>query len=312
MKAPNGVITLNYLDSKDQKDINMLGKALSHPIRTKMIEQIHLHPYTANELAKLNGIDLKNALFHLEILLKANLIEHIYLPSKKNKTSIYALCSGKVNIDFSNKAENQEWIEFQQEMPVGLYVDAKFNNKFRIATQTEMHRLQIDDVFNPVRKNASLLWTTGGEVTYAFNKKTYASKRIRSITFSLEICSETLGFRNDFKSDITFLINNIEIGVHTCPGNYGDIPGKYNPEFWSRNYSQYGDLVIINITKEGTYINHALVSKVNLENINLDSNQYILFTLKNDIKNPHYGGFNIFGKGFGNYDQDILMTISYE
>ena len=76
--------------------------------------------------------------------------------------------------------------------------------------------------------------------------------------------------------------------------------------------TQYGLLKIIKITKDGTCLDGMRLSDVTLEELNIQSGKDIIFRISSpaDAKNP--GGVNIFGKGFGNYDQDIEVRIEYE
>ena len=301
----------SFLNFGDHERINKIGKAISHPIRTRIMAQLHEYPKTISEIAKLNDISIKDALFHVNVLVESGIVKKISLPADKNGVNIYAATSTDIYLNYAQ--EDVCDIEtYTQEIPVGMYADARFDSVFRMASQKEVIRLDEKDAFNPIRKEASLLWTNGGMVTYSFGKNFSTTQHIESINFSFEICSETNGFRNDYKSDITISVNGIKLGIFTCDGDFGDIEGKCNPPFWGRTYTQYGHLLVINITNDGTYINHRLVSKITIEDIKLNEHDDLRLTIENERNAKHYGGFNLFGKGFGNYDQDILLTVNYD
>ena len=53
----------------------------------------------------------------------------------------------------------------------------------------------------------------------------------------------------------------------------------------------------------------ARLSDVTLGQLDLASHHSIRLRIGIDEEAKHPGGVNIFGRGFGNYDQDILMRI---
>ena len=198
-------------------------------------------------------------------------------------------------------------------MPIGHYTNARFDDYVRFATTKEMHRIDQNDAFNPLVKTADLLWTAGGMVEYSFSNNFAFEHEIREINISLEICSETFGHLNDWKSDITFAINGVELLTYTSLGDYGGKIGKLNPDWWDETYTQYGDLITISITNEGVFLNNKLANKkIAIGDLNLTGSNRLLFSLYNKKDAEHYGGFNLFGKNFGNYEQDIVLSAIYD
>ena len=132
-----------------------------------------------------------------------------------------------------------------------------------------------------------------------------------SIDFSLECCSEAPNFRFFWPSDISVWINGVDIGTFTCPGDFGGRRGQFSPKWWPINSTQYGLLNSWMVNKEGSFINGKKVSSVNIDNLKLTSKDYVSFKIgiKEDATNM--GGINIFGRNFGDYNQDITMIISY-
>ena len=81
-------------------------------------------------------------------------------------------------------------------------------------------------------REALLLWTPCGKVTYEVdNKFCLGGNTVEEIGFSMEICSETSFYRNDWKSNITFAINGVDIATYTSPGDFGGIRGRLNPDW---------------------------------------------------------------------------------
>ena len=127
----------------------------------------------------------------------------------------------------------------------------------------------------------------------------------------MEISSEAPGINNDWPSDISFLLNDVVIGTWTSPGDFGDIKGIFTPDWWLPNWNQYGLLKMLVINHKGTFMEGLKISDVNIDQFEFDYRSKIRFKLliADDAKNV--GGLTIFGKNFGNYNQDIKVRISY-
>ena len=53
------------------------------------------------------------------------------------------------------------------------------------------------------------------------------------------------------------------------------------------------------------------ISDVRIDELNLDQRQRFNLRFSVDYKAAHVGGLTIFGKTFGNYAQDIQVTLGY-
>jgi len=310
LKGVSTVNTLPLMDKSNDDQIEAFGRAISSKIRLEMCRQIIQKPMTLVEIAKLNNITNSTALFHLKILQEGGIVEGKYLPGKKGKALVYFVKHWGMFLDLANVQDNQIHVH-EQSVGVGEYVEADLK-LLNIATKEQIVHLEQNRTFASERFNAKLLWTEGGKVSYAFENNFTFDTTVQEITLSLEICSEAHFYRNDWKSDITFAINNVELGTYTSPGDFGGIRGKLNPAWWGDENSQYGILVIISITSEGTFFNSQKVSDITLEHLKLTQDNKILFSIYNKPNCEFFGGFNIFGDCFGNYPQNILLTAKYK
>ena len=73
--------------------------------------------------------------------------------------------------------------------------------------------------------------------------------------------------------------------------------------------SQYGRLTSWRITEKGTFVNDQQVSDVTIAALDLAGHHSIRLRVGIAEDAEHPGGVNIFGRGFGNHDQDILMRL---
>jgi len=73
--------------------------------------------------------------------------------------------------------------------------------------------------------------------------------------------------------------------------------------------SQYGKLKTWRIGHSGSFIDGVRISDVTMDDLDIPTHHSIRMRIGIDDKAGHPGGVNIFGKGFGNYDQDIVMRL---
>lgn len=308
----NGNLVFCFQDEDQDKEIEKIGKALSSPVRIAMIRQLSCKSMTITELSALNDLPNSTTIFHLRILTDAKIVAMYYRPNKKGRTQVFFLDFLSLKLAISPPAFRSIDV-YKQSMPIGMYTDAEFYEYVRFATATNFVRVETNDCFNPIRAEAQLLWTNGGKITYSFSNNFATEKPIRELCFSLEICSECTYYNNDWKSDITFAVNETELLTYTSLGDYGGTRGKLNPDWWGDNVTQYGDLVNICINENGVFLNNKLISNtLTLADLKIEKSNKVLFSIYTKKDALHYGGFNIFGKKFGNHPQDILLTAVYK
>ena len=101
----------------------------------------------------------------------------------------------------------------------------------------------------------------------------------------------------------------MEIGTWISPGTSATSGGPDTPEWWKLEGSQYGLNKVWSVTDSGSYIDGVQISPVTIEELHLSDHHSIKVRLgiREDAQNV--GGLNIFGRGFGNYDQDIVLRL---
>ena len=306
-------INLNVSDSSNFPAIEAVCRALGSQKRLDILNQLHEKPCTIVEIAKNNCCTNATAMFHLDLLEKAQLIRSQYIPSKKGRALVYFLSFEKVLFSRDVAVSQTKKRVFEQSMPVGMYTDVTDIDFVSYAKSEYEGNALKSGLFDPNRLDAGIIWSFGGQITYTFsNFFDDADKTPEELRFSLELCSEISFYRNDWKSEITFWINGVEVATYLSPGDFGGTRGKLNPDWWGDNNTQYGLLVTLSVRKDGTYLNDKLASPVTVDELKLNEGNKILFRLGNKKDATYYGGFNLFGKTFGNYEQDIIMTATVE
>ena len=199
---------------------------------------------------------------------------------------------------------------FETEIKVGQFSRHQVWPTCGIATSESVIG-EFDDIryFNhPDRFTANILWFTKGYVEYTIPNLIPSNQRITQLSISAELSSEAPGIDNNWPSDISFYINDTKIGMWTSPGDFGDVHGMFTPQWWPQNWNQYG-LLIIN--DYGTYIDGLKISDVSTLSLHLDYSSDIRLRLAVENDSEHVGGITLYGKSFGNYDQDIRVAINY-
>ncbi len=182
-----------------------------------------------------------------------------------------------------------------------------------LATKTEIVG-KLDDPLSfvqPDRVNASLLWFSEGFVEYKIPNALSDNQTLRMIEISMEIASEFPYSNNVWPSDITFLLNQIPVGTWTCPGNFSDVRGFYTPDWWDDNLSQYGLLKHLRINENNCTIDGEALSRVSLSDLHIENCQFINFRIQVAENAQNKGGVTLFGNGFGNHAQDIIVNLYY-
>lgn len=162
---------------------------------------------------------------------------------------------------------------------------------------------------DPERVNAAILWFGRGYVEYKMPNYLPTDEAAEAVEISMEIASEAPGLRDDWPSDIEFTLNGVSLGIWTSPADFGRAArGKYTPEWWHRNVNQYGLLKTIRIDASGTFIDGERMSEVTIMDINLREPFWTL-RFGVDEKAANVGGLTLYGAGFGNHDQDIVVRV---
>lgn len=162
---------------------------------------------------------------------------------------------------------------------------------------------------DPERVHAAILWFGWGYVEYKIPNYLLADQTADAIEISMEIASEAPGLRDYWPSDIEFIFNGISLGTWTSPADFGRAArGRLTPEWWHRNVNQYGLLKTIRIDASGTFMDGEEMSGVTLADLKLREPFWTLRFAVNE-QAVNVGGLTIYGAGFGNHDQDIVVRV---
>ena len=291
-------------------------KAFSSETRVRILEILQNQELNVTEIARKLGIPQSTATTSLLILEEAGLIDSHIANGVKGGQKVCTARYKEFLITFNppNLSAKNDVIEV--EMPVGLFTSYDVSAPCGLCNRDSIiGYLDVPGTFfSPDRIKAALVWFEKGYVEYKFpNNALYLEKRtIKRLELSMEMSSEVPGTNKKWLSDISVWINEREVGVWTSPGDFGDRRGKFTPLFWKLEGSQYGILTTWEVTEKGTFIDRRQVSEVNLGDLCIYDHHSVKVRIGIAENAKHTGGINIFGKGFGDYDQDIILRLYSE
>jgi len=302
----------NFLVIDPEEGMDVL-RGLASPVRIKILKLLHTNgAQNVNDIADALGLPQSTVSSNVQILEEAGLIRTETQKARKGNQKICHSTFDEVLVMFKEDVQPSRANAIEVSMPLGLYTSCEVSAPCGLCSADGIiGLLDVPDTFlDPDRMKAGLIWFTRGFVEYKFpNNAKLSNAEIEAVEFSMELSSEVPGTSADWPSDISVSINSQRLGTWTSPGDFGDKRGVYTPDWWKLKGSQYGKLKSWRVGANGTYVDGIKISEVSLKDLDIASHHSIRLRIgvENDAKHP--GGINIFGKGFGNYDQDIVLRL---
>lgn len=287
-------------------------KALGSEIRIEIVKiLLENRGMSMNELASRLNITNGALTNHIKKLEDCGIVSVSNESAGHGNQKKCSVSLDKILIDIDSRKNLKN--VYQTSIKVGHFTDYDVYPTCGIASHTALIG-EVDDTryfAHPGRYEADILWFTKGYVEYIIPNFIPCGQKIDQITISLEISSEAPGVNDIWPSDISFKINGKKAATWTSPGDFGSVPGVFTPDWWYPNWNQYGLLKILVINKQGTFIDGLQVSDVTIHDFDFDYRSIIKLRLEVEDDAEHVGGLTIFGKTFGNYNQDIDVRIHY-
>ncbi|TCL68164.1 ArsR family transcriptional regulator [Rhizobium sp. BK251] len=296
---------------KDVEVVHALGSATRIEILNLLRQR---GPLNVNDIAGHMGLPQSTAATNLKALEQAGLIQTQTMKATKGNQKLCSSIYDEILIRFDNSGTKASEDVVTVSMPIGLFTEFDVGAPCGLCSVNNViGMLDVQEVFlDPQRMQAGLLWFTRGYVEYKFpNNAKVSGRKIRQVEFSAELSSETPATNANWPSDISIWVNGLKAGHWTSPGDYGDRRGLYSPAWWKLSGSQYGKLKTWTIDDKGTWIDGAMVSTQTIASLGIPDHHSIRFRIGIDEKAANPGGMNIFGKGFGDFDQDLVMSIYF-
>jgi predicted transcriptional regulator len=301
------ILVLNPRD-----DIEVI-KALSSEVRIRILGLLTQGPHNVNEIAAALELPQSTVATNVAVLEEAELISTEAIKARKGSQKVCSRRYDEILIRFVDEKTVEDGA-VEVAMPIGLYTNYEVSAPCGLCSvESVIGYLDVPDVFlSPDRMKAGLLWFESGWVEYKFpNNSRLKDRPVTRLELITELSSETPGTNKNWLSDITLWVNNVEVATWTSPGDFGDKRGKYTPDWWKLEGSQYGLLKNWSVSDEGTFVDGVRVSPVTLADLKLQDHHSVRVRIGVKEEAEHRGGINLFGRGFGNYGQDLLLRLMF-
>lgn len=289
-------------------------KALGSELRINLIKLLLEHKeMNMNELASNLGITNGALTSHVKKLEESGIVTILTEHAGHGNQKVCRVDVDKILVDVLTKETESSQDCYSIDIPVGHYFNYSLFPTCGLSTAKKLIG-EVDDpryFAHPSHVDAQILWFAKGHIDYRIPNMLPPGQKIDQLTLSFEISSEAPGVNSDWPSDITFALNGIKLGTWTSPGDFGDVHGMFTPDWWFPNWNQYGLLKMLVVNKNGTFIDGLKISDISTTQLALTSQDDLRFRFQVQEPARNIGGITLFGKNFGNYNQDIKVRINY-
>lgn len=295
----------------DHELIARLGRALSVPERVRILKSLLSASKSIAAISEELDIPASSVSRHIDVLAEAGLVYVMYKPSPKGHTKYCSQAILELCVSLEPEKTGQEKKGYTVEMPIGMFSHCHIKAPCGMTGAEELVDFDNPNVFfSPRRVEAECIWFDQGFISYNFPADFPRDIPCSQITFSFEVCSETMYYNNEWESDITVCVNRREILTFTSLGDFGGRRGKYTPSYWPVTSTQFGVLKRITVDESGVWEDNAFVSdQVKFADLKIGEGTTVRLDIGVKDDAVHRGGVNLFGKNFGDYPQSIIMTI---
>lgn len=289
-----------------------LFRALGLESRISILKLLAEGEKNINELGSALGVSQPTVTKHIQQLEQVGLVVSEYLPGLQGMQKKCRLRYNRLMFSLAPSIASENRVD-EIAMPIGLYTLVNPGGTCGLANRTKFIGFldKPQSFYDPERASAEILWMANGFVEYTFPNDLPSSMEVERLELAMEVCSEAPDHNPDWPSDLTLWINGVEVGTWTSPGDFGGKRGLLNPQWWVEHMTQFGLLKIWSVDRDRSYVDGSRISEVGLSRLLVTPQQPITIRLGVKPDAEHQGGFNLFGRGFGNYAQDLVLRLHY-
>ncbi len=285
-------------------------RALASESRVAILNLLQSRTLNVSEIAEALGTTMSATSEHIKVLSDAGLIVTEMIPGTRGLQKACGRAVDSVSVMMPEPMSPAGRL-IEVSMPVGAFADFAIEPTCGLLGQDGTIGLFDDPgaFYEPERIKAQLLWFHQGFVEYRFPNRLQSGDNVASLQLSMEVCSEAPLHNEDWPSDVVVSINGCVLGTWTSPGDFGDQRGAYTPEWWSTANTQFGLMKVWQVTDSGSFVDGVRLSDVTLSDLKLSAGKFVSVRVEVPEDAVNVGGINLFGAGFGNYPQDIVLRI---
>ena len=290
-----------------------LFKALASDTRLAILEMLYESgPARMSDISDALGMTGGALTSHIKMLTECGLVTISVGSGKHGVQKICSATEDRVVIELAQV--NRDVKVYETQIGVGQYTAYEVYPTCGLATPEHIIGEADDPRFfaSSDRVNSGIIWLGSGYLEYMFPNLLKPPQKPIEIQISFEIGSEAPGYSEEWPSDIRFAINGVEVCEWTSPADFGAMRGIYTPDWWDRNWNQHGLFKLLSVNERGTFIDGGRRSDVTLRELNLSNDAPIRLRFDAPRDAKHAGGLTLYGRSFGNYNQDINIRIHYK
>ena len=290
----------------------VIFRALANDTRVAILRYLGDRVVAVNQIAKDMGLPSSTATMHVGVLERAGLLHTELRPASRGLQKVCARTYDELVFDLPRGAqEPHDAVDVQ--MPIGGFSDFDVEPTCGLVSATGLIGF-LDDpsaFYEPDRLTAQLLWFRAGYVEYRFPNRVPPGARVQSLQLTAEICSEAPLHDLDWPSDITVWINGTPLGDWTCPSDFGGQRGRLTPSWWEEKDSQFGVLKrwLVDRPRDHDRRDRPVGRRGRVARACPRRAHRRAHGVRPEAENV--GGLNLFGRGFGNYPQDLGLRLEY-
>lgn len=268
-------------------------------------------PLSMSDIAGALGITNGALTSHIRMLADAGFVAIDFSSGKHGIQRIITASEQRILIESLQTDRNVN--VYESEISVGHYSNYEVFPTCGLATPEHLVGQEDDPRYfaSPERVNATILWLGHGYVEYLLPNFLKSDQKPIEMQISLEIGSEAPGSCDDWPSDLSFYLNGQLLLTWTSPGDFGRNRGIYNPKWWDRVWNQYGLFKLLSVNNDGAFMDGRKLSDITLKDLKVDHHSNLVLRIAAPRSAKNAGGLTIFGRHFGNYDQDIRFRMQY-
>lgn len=287
-------------------------RALGNDARIEIVKILAAGDKNINEIAQAMSMSQPTVTRHIQQLEQAGIVASRYMPGVQGMQKRCSLRCSRLIFDIEAGQPEEGRVD-EISMPIGLYTLVNPSGTCGLASRTKFIGFldKPQSFFDPERATAEILWMAAGFVEYTFPNDLPSSMDVERLELIMEVCSEAPDYNPDYPSDLTLWINGVEVGTYTSPGDFGGKRGLLTPDWWVEHMTQFGLLKIWSVDRDGSSVDGNRISNISLSRLMIEPQQPITIRLGVKPEAEHQGGFNLFGRGFGNYPQDLVLRLHY-
>jgi len=301
------------VDERDAARARAVAKALASEPRWRLLLALGEQLHNVGELAEALAMPPSTVTMHLAVLEAAGLVRSELVPGQRGRQRVCQRVFDRVRIDLPRGEALHERDIVETSLPVGAYADAEVAPTCGLAGRDAIIGLLDDPTafYEPAHLEAQLVWFRHGRLAYRFPNRLPPRDRPDTLWFSAELCSEAPMHHHDWPSDVSVWVNGVRLGHWTSPADFGGQRGLLTPAWWDTRNTQYGVLKEWRVTEAGSFVDGLRLSDVTIDDLDLGAHPYVEVAIGVEEGARHVGGLNLFGRGFGNYPQDLVLRMRY-